>query len=107
MFTLRNSYTPSTSINQAAARREPSIVLDVQWPLGLVQAPLLALAEAQSYEGHVQERSAQQLAHQRIQTQSLHTLDFMHVRAGGLTLHARHAPICASKGDPAPNRRRW
>ena len=46
-------------------------------------------------------RSAQQLAHQRIQSQSLHTLDFMHVRAGGLTLHARHAPICASKGDPA------
>ena len=50
-------------------------------------------------------RSAQQLAHQRIQGQSLHTLDFMHVRVGGLTLHARHAPICASKGNPAPNRR--
>ena len=37
--------------------------------------------------------AAQQLAHQRIQSQSLHTLDFMHVRTGGLTFHARHAPI--------------
>ena len=31
------------------------------------------------------------VAHQRIQTQSLHTLDFMHVRAGGLARHASHA----------------
>eukprot|EP01048_Picozoa_sp_COSAG05_P008368 COSAG05_NODE_634_length_8193_cov_7.035083_4_plen_324_part_00 len=51
--------------------------------------------------------SIQQLAHQIIQSQSLHTLDFMHVRAGVRGAHGESGRICASKGDPAPNRRRW
>ena len=29
------------------------------------------------------------------------------VRAGGLSRPNDRPPICASKGDPAPNRRRW
>ena len=48
-------------------------------------------------------RSAQQRAHQRIQIQSLHTLDFMHVRAGGLTLHARRThPSALARATPRP-----
>ena len=50
---------------------------------------------------------AQQRAHQRIQTQSLHTLDFMQVRVRGLGSHTRRARNRPSKGHPAPNRRRW
>ena len=50
-------------------------------------------------------RSAQQLAHQRIQTQSLHTLDFMHVRAGGraarLSIRATH-PSALARATPRP-----
>ncbi len=45
---------------------------------------------------------AQQRAHQRIQTQSLHTLDFMQVRVRGLGSHARHA---TPRGGAAPPRR--
>ena len=50
---------------------------------------------------------AQQRAHQRIQTQSLHTLDFMQVRVRGLGSHTRRARNRPSKGHPAPKRRRW
>ena len=45
---------------------------------------------------------AQQLAHQRIQTQSLKTLDSMQVRVRGLGSHARHA---TPRGGAAPPRR--
>ena len=45
---------------------------------------------------------AQQRAHQRIQSQSLHTLDFMQVRVRGLGSHARHA---TPRGGAAPPRR--
>jgi len=45
---------------------------------------------------------AQQRAHQRIQTQSLHTLDFMQVRVRGLGSLARRARNRPSKGHPAP-----
>ena len=48
---------------------------------------------------------AQQLAHQRIQTQSLHTLDSMQVRVRGLGSHARHATPRAAR--VAPRRWRW
>ena len=50
---------------------------------------------------------AQQRAHQRIQTQSLKTLDFMQVRVRGLGSLTRRARNRPSKGHPAPKRRRW
>ena len=45
--------------------------------------------------------STQQLAHQRIQTQSLHTLDFMQVRVRGLGSLTRRA---TPRGGAAPPR---
>ena len=45
---------------------------------------------------------AQQLAHQRIQTQSLKTLDSMQVRVRGLGSHARHARNRLARATPRP-----
>ena len=51
------------------------------------------------------DKNLQQLGQQRIQSQSLHTLDSMQVRVRGLGSHARHATPRAARA--APRRWRW